>query len=1217
MVNKYSNQLEEMDVLYAVNAKKRPAAQNTPTIAGNQLRSSGHTISVKQILDLVNEKFPDIMPESLLNHYGHATRPNSNLSGSMLHSMRNVDNNMSNRRLLANALETAAQTKQEKAMLQQYKQELQQLHTWETEMDALKSDIRNRIGDVAAKRARAESLAEKINAADMKLFNMSTTGVLKNVLDRERSKAGEAWKKQVDVAVDNERYKQQLDQARRGADRTINALQNLMLKPREKEGAYVPDFLKPAVNDYLQTIQRFSKSFLERGYVTKADKIEINKLAAITKIAADASQMYEDDGDAKNQTLLELPDNIKDLIETLADNMDMLMQTNIADPNVKRATLDVVKQIRDTTQMISTAIKNINRMYQAGRFQNVADAARSTMKYVEKIKVSEKLTGKIGNFALWDMATPYYAFKRFGEGGEYIFNGFVKGWGQFAKNIKQIMEFIGVDEMGNEKSDALWTREEQRAWSQNLVNIEVFDEKGELTEVKMSQAQAMSLYCLLRREQAWDHIGTGGFRITESVDAKGHKNSVVKPVHISSKTTALDIAKLLTPRQVEVANKLQNFMSTVCSEWGNYVTMQRFGVKSFTEKNYFPIRTDDNSRRTMKVDEDKTLNLYALANPGFSKHTQKHATNAVVLDDIFAVFTDHSANMAKYNSLVLPALDTMKWFNFSQQTEAQSGEDIFVTDDGLRTRLEQAYGPAAQKYIKLFMADINSKNEGGNNKDSIGATFVSAYKAAAVGANLRVALLQPTAIFRAAMELNPAYLAKGVAMKGGQEEMLKYSGIAIWKDLGFYDTNIGSSVRRQIMGEAKKSAEIKNEVVEKSMTMAEFGDKVTWAAIWNACKLQVAAEEKLSGEALMEATAEKFDQVCLSTQVFDSTISRSQIMRNTDGRVKTATAFLSEPTLSVNMLMDKIFQFATDAQKYGKGKAWGMNKQRITRAFATYAVTNLAAALAESLMDAYRSMDSDDDKDDFAKEIRKALFGDWSETIDGWDVIENLMSSNLVNDMMVSSKIPYLKNISSAIQGFGQTDMESSFIYSAWNTLQIWREKVNLANGKLESPTKVTNYGNMTTYGAIYKTLQTLSQASGIPIYNGLRDVTPLYNMTIGKVTGLTLDTYETSMQRTVKALKESGVTISDEEWKFIKNNGMTKTDVENYYGKTYEKLGKTPQQAGISLEVYQEYRVAISGKKTKEEVCEAIRGLSCSKEEKQQLYLIKYAEKDMAEYIY
>lgn len=157
----------------------------------------------------------------------------------------------------------------------------------------------------------------------------------------------------------------------------------------------------------------------------------------------------------------------------------------------------------------------------------------------------------------------------------------------------------------------------------------------------------------------------------------------------------------------------------------------------------------------------------------------------------------------------------------------------------------------------------------------------------------------------------------------------------------------------------------------------------------------------------------------------------------------------------------------------------------------------------------------------------------------------------------------------------------------------------------------------MTLYGAIYKSLQTLSQASGIPIYNGLRDVTPAWNMTIGKITGLTLDTYESSIQRTEKKLKDSGVVITDEESNFIKSEGMTKVDVENYYSKEYEKLGSTPQKAGISLETYQEYRVAISGKKTKEEICEAIRGLNCSKEEKEKLYLIKYAAKDMSDYIY
>ena len=51
----------------------------------------------------------------------------------------------------------------------------------------------------------------------------------------------------------------------------------------------------------------------------------------------------------------------------------------------------------------------------------------------------------------------------------------------------------------------------------------------------------------------------------------------------------------LTDKQRTVADKLQKFMNTTCTDWGNEVSMLRFGYKAFGEENYFPIQSDKNN----------------------------------------------------------------------------------------------------------------------------------------------------------------------------------------------------------------------------------------------------------------------------------------------------------------------------------------------------------------------------------------------------------------------------------------------------------------------------------------------------------------------------------------------------------------------------------------------------------------------------------------------
>ena len=105
-------------------------------------------------------------------------------------------------------------------------------------------------------------------------------------------------------------------------------------------------------------------------------------------------------------------------------------------------------------------------------------------------------------------------------------------------------------------------------------------------------------------------------------------------------------------------------MSTVGGEWGNTVTMKRWGIRGYTEETYWPIETDSRNREVRQLEKPGSESLYRLANMGFTKPLKKDASNAVVLKSAFDVFTNHMVNMAKYNTLALPLLDMMKILNY-------------------------------------------------------------------------------------------------------------------------------------------------------------------------------------------------------------------------------------------------------------------------------------------------------------------------------------------------------------------------------------------------------------------------------------------------------------------------------------------------------------------------------------------------------------------------
>jgi len=969
----------------------------------------------------------------------------------------------------------------------------------------------------------------KVNRAAQRIANLETefANYRQDMADRIAFlKTSAAEQHQRDVArLKQTRASRDQKIALRKVSKVVKDLRDYLDKPDPKTGRYVQDNVKEPVAQFLFFVDFLSSSFANEHVLTQADYRELERLDGIKKIAQQSRLMELGDAEAMdgNSPYLDLPPVTQYAIEGLrayikaklgefkdAENLGMADEGQM---HLKVSDAEMLETVYDLARSIQWAVKKMNTLFTKGKYASVEQMSRDTVKHLDGVKKSKKINPTLYNSLGWSMATPYYAFHRFGEAGDTVFENLGAGLADFARNINTILDFVdGEDRKG--KTGA-FTRAEQKEWANQIVEVDAYDsEKGNI-KLKMTVPQLMSLYCLSRREAAQNHLTQGGIALRE-IKTKNDTVSQEKAVHLTAEQWA-HVFDQLTDRQKEVARKLQEFMSTVGSDWGNKVTMERWGVHGFTEKFYFPMATSDAARSSLTTNDSQSMSLYALANMGFTKALQKYANNALVLDDIFNVFSDHMANMAKYSSMVLPMLDAMKWYNWSETNRViKPGGDREVNVTSLKTAVKDAFGGAATQYFRQFMTDLNAADKEGGAGYDIGSRLMSHYKAAAVGANLRVALLQPTAFFRAAMVLSPADLARGAAMRGGQEEMMKYSGIAQWKDLGFYDTDIGRSVRRQIQGERTKYREFKNKAVDISMKAAEYGDKITWAALWNACKIeQRRANPNVEYEELMRLTEKRFNEVIFSTQVFDSTLSRSEVMRSKDGLKKIMTAFLSEPTLSYNMVLDKFAQFAMDVQKMGKGAAWKKHGNKITRALTVYTVTNLVAALAESLMDAVR----DDDDDPFWQKMLEKMFGDWSDVDDPFKAIKAYYSANLMNDMTVLGKIPILKEVVSLAQGYdvgGRMDVQA--LQSIKNALAVWNEKINLSTGKLDRATKDTWYGNMTTYGAIYKSLQALSQVSGIPVYNGLRDAVGIYNTTLGTLTGKLL-TYQTKYDKVDKAL--------------------------------------------------------------------------------------------------
>lgn len=566
-------------------------------------------------------------------------------------------------------------------------------------------------------------------------------------------------------------------------------------------------------------------------------------------------------------------------------------------------------------------------------------------------------------------------------------------------------------------------------WSGPKAEKHTFKVRG--GTVSLTTAQIMSLYELSKRDQARGHILGGGIRPSDTVK-KMRIDKTFRPVTLTAQDLK-EIVGTLTPEQRAVADGIADFFK-VTAEWGNEVSMKLYGYRKFTEQNYFPIVSDKNYLTTMQGDLKRPDAV--LKNLGMTKSTVAGANNPIMVEDIFDVFTRQADQMGSYNAFVVPLSDLSKVFNFKA---SEPGGEV---QGSIKESLERALGHDAVAYWNKLVEDINGVSK--QTPPTIGDKLLSNMKAAAVGANLRVIIQQPTAYLRAAALIDPKYLAKGLATKSDIDEMNEYAPIAYWKDLGFFEMDTARGMKDILMS--------KKGLRDIAMKPAGWADTKTWGKLWNAVKAEIrdtTAFEPGTVE-FLEAAGERFSEIIDRTQVVDSVLHRSQMMRSKNFINKTVTSFMSEPTKAYNMLRSAV----RDVQKNG----WKKGRGRLVRVAVTHAATNIATAMAAALIDAMRD---DDEEKKWAEKY-------WSAV--GENTLDNLSPLNM---------LPYLKDVASLLSGYNLTRQEMAGLTDVVNAGRAWMSYFQ-GDSKYSVPWLIKN------------SAASISKLTGIPVAAATRDLEAL-----------------------------------------------------------------------------------------------------------------------------
>ena len=1001
---------------------------------------------------------------------------------------------LSTRAILANAFESAAQNDIEKRYIQEYKDKIELINSEEAHLHEVNEQIKELSfakGPKDTKKlkelhADATRTANRISTFDKQLLRLEASKPLKNVIDRERKmafkraqqKGKEAVAKARQRAAETQReiitrYQESRKKAVEGREKTalrhkikgvVGELNQLLLHGTKDKHVMIG--LQKAVAEALDAVNMDTIGAEERvakynELIAKANDPDVIASLTATRdriqqqgdnLAEKIAQLKAAYGDIQNS---DDPLVANGYDEVIASKIDAVVST-VGNTPLRAMSTEQLESVYDMYKMVLTRIRMANASFKMEKKEAISTLGNRVMMEVEQVggKHPYRLKGadKIGSFS-WNNEKPVYAFERIGSKTfAEVFDNVRAGEDTWAKDVEEAKNFF---------------KQESRKYHYDKWDMKrTYSFKSKTGQsFKLTLPQIMSLYAYSKRKQADKHLELGGFVFDSNIEVVEKKNGIPVKYTVNTATSHQinreilgDIIGNLTAEQKAFVDEMQDYLSSTMGEKGNEVSLLMYGVKLFKEKFYFPLK----SAKQFMFEQNQTAGEVRLKNSGFSKETVVNASNPVILANFMDVWGNHVNDMSMYHAFVLPLED----FNrvFSYKTPTTEGLDT----ESVKQFIQNAYGEEANTYLSELIKDLN----GGARIDQTAGfmnKLIGGFKKASVFASASVVIQQPSAIVRAHAIIDSKYflgLPKFQNHNKIWEEVKKYAPVAIIKEMGYFDTNMGRSTVDYIKDEKTLGSRADDFF---SFAPAK-ADEVTWAAIWNAVKRETKAKNpslNSKSEEFLQKVGKRFTEVVTKTQVYDSVLARSANMRSKDTGMKMVTAFMAEPTTSINMLEDAVRQWKR-----------GHKKQAINTVSAVYGSVLLNAALVSLV---YAARDDDEDENYLEKYIGSLA----TEIIDG------------INPL---TYIPFIKDIWSIGQGF---DVERADMSLATKLIEAF-EKVTttLAKDTSNMDEEELAEHNKEVNEAVLGIVDYTSALFGVPVKNLRRDLKAaenLYSTIVGR----------------------------------------------------------------------------------------------------------------------
>lgn len=522
---------------------------------------------------------------------------------------------------------------------------------------------------------------------------------------------------------------------------------------------------------------------------------------------------------------------------------------------------------------------------------------------------------------------------------------------------------------------------------------------------ELTKAQAISLYCTMKREHARLGLETFGI-VFDDKDGNRVKTGALKGYD------AKTLYNSFNETDKRFISLVENFFNDVSKKVKGDADMRILGSTNVLDDYYFPIQRDRSQRTNSVGDTRRGISdfLETVLNLSFNQNTVRHADGRIEISDVTNTIMKHAQGLAIYANLYEQIQTFDRILNKKVGEMDADGKLIRETTKSLGEMMEDNH-KGMLIYLSKLMADVQ-----GVRTDMTGPMAVmdhaltkvyGLYAQAAISGNIKTAILPLASYFATGLYVDARHMAKGFAMNASpaeirtnMEQMDKYSSVTKGR---YYDR--GAIKSQTVQDEVRGLISVTGKGIEAT-------ERFMLSKVWNACKSQTAEQLGLAidSDENCRAAAKLFDKVVIETQSQYVASMKSAMGRSKNQLVRGLTMFKSDGAAMFSSSFDAIRRFMDlrDRAKAGQdvGKELAVAKKRAGRAVASVASVCVAVAIITQAM-RYAFNNDDEEEEKPAKNIAMntmnsamgmfPLIGDvYSVFAEGYDISN--MTLDALND---------------------------------------------------------------------------------------------------------------------------------------------------------------------------------------------------------------------------